>query len=56
MCDDSNLILCYNRGCAVKFDQVNNLEGSTYFISTDIFTWKLVGVCSNKTLEIGLKY
>ncbi|XP_060841453.1 cysteine and histidine-rich domain-containing protein morgana [Rhopalosiphum padi] len=37
MCDDSNLILCYNRGCAVKFDQVNNLEDSCVYHPGDPF-------------------
>ncbi|VVC46304.1 Hypothetical protein CINCED_3A001389 [Cinara cedri] len=31
MCDDANLLLCYNRGCAVKFDPDNNPEGSCLF-------------------------
>lgn len=29
MSDDPNLILCYNRGCAEKFDSANNNEGSS---------------------------
>lgn len=27
MSDDAKLILCYNRGCAEKFDSANNREG-----------------------------
>ncbi|XP_060872749.1 cysteine and histidine-rich domain-containing protein morgana-like isoform X2 [Metopolophium dirhodum] len=27
MCDGTNLILCYNHGCAEQFDQANNTEG-----------------------------
>ncbi|XP_060879474.1 cysteine and histidine-rich domain-containing protein morgana-like [Metopolophium dirhodum] len=37
MCDDSNLILCYNRGCAVKFDQANNPEDSCVYHPGDPF-------------------
>ncbi|KAF0771787.1 cysteine and histidine-rich domain-containing protein [Aphis craccivora] len=37
MCDDSNLLLCYNRGCAVKFDQINNLEDSCVYHPGDPF-------------------
>lgn len=27
MANDDDLVLCYNRGCAAKFDQKNNPEG-----------------------------
>lgn len=27
MSDDTSLILCYNRGCAAKFDPAKNPEG-----------------------------
>ncbi|XP_060872987.1 cysteine and histidine-rich domain-containing protein morgana-like [Metopolophium dirhodum] len=31
MCDGTNLILCYNHGCAEKFDQANNTEDSCVY-------------------------
>lgn len=27
MANDDNLVLCYNRGCAAKFDKSHNAEG-----------------------------
>lgn len=37
MPEDSSLIFCYNRGCAMKFDPTKNTEGNNnYFFKFHI--------------------
>lgn len=37
MSDDANLLLCYNRGCAAKFNPTNNLKDSCVYHSGEPF-------------------
>lgn len=44
MCDGENLLLCYNRGCAVKFDPVNNPAGIVLYLNS-FFTSVMIIHC-----------